>query len=154
MIDVMIYESGSGGDFELINGDLATVDGWTNQPYLGMFGGNTEANTIGEEEEGVERFDWWGNVFLLNEPEAQMNSDVERSLQQFEVSSEGIYELEKLVGSDLEFLNDLGEVSIETEIIDNDRIQIIVKIQESDDPGIYKLIWDRTKDTIIQKIIL
>ncbi len=66
----------------------------------------------------------------------------------------GIIELQKLVDSDLTFLKDLGEIEIQSKIIDNDRIEIIIKIQEPNDPGIYKIIWDRTKDTIIQEIIL
>ncbi len=96
MIDIMIFENGSGGDFSLKNGDLETIEGWTNQPYLALFGGDIEGNTTGEEIEGEERFDWWGNSYLLNEPEAQMNSDFERALNLIEVSSAWNYRITKI----------------------------------------------------------
>jgi hypothetical protein len=38
--DITIFESGDGGDLALINDDLATIEGLTNQVYLAWFGGN------------------------------------------------------------------------------------------------------------------
>ena len=103
--DIMIFESGNGGDFNIRNGDLDSVEGLTNQPYLAHFGGNKEASTTGEEAAGVERFDWWGNSFLENEPGAQMNSELERALRDNSLSSKGRVQIERLAKQDMEFLN-------------------------------------------------
>ena len=65
MTDLVIYETGDGGDVQLQGNDLATTSGITNQPYLGWFGGNTDASTTGNELEGEQKLDWWGNSVLF-----------------------------------------------------------------------------------------
>jgi hypothetical protein len=40
MTDILIFETGNGGDMMLRNNDIVTVEGYENQPYLAMFGGN------------------------------------------------------------------------------------------------------------------
>ena len=66
MNDLVIWETGNGGDAQLLGNDLATTDGLTNMPYLGWFGGNPGFITTGNELENEQRFDWWGNSLLLN----------------------------------------------------------------------------------------
>ena len=150
MTDVLIYESGNGGDMYLKNGDIEMTDGLFNQPYLAHFGGNTQANTTGEEVEGTERFDWWGNALLFAVPEAQMNSNVERALNENALSSFGRGEIERQANRDLEFLSELGEVSSQVTIIGNDKVKISDKIQQT----VKSFIWDATKKEVIKEITI
>ena len=147
MVDVLIYETGEGGDFRLINGDLATTDSIANQPYLAHFGGNVEASTTGEEIPGEIRKDWWGNTFFIDEEDAEMNSELERSLNENTNSSAGRSEIERKAIEDLTFLSEISEVETEVFLIDDDKVQINHKIQEIETP--FKFLWDGTKDELI-----
>lgn len=154
IFDIMIFESGNGGDFNIRNGDLDSVKGLTNQPYLAHFGGNKEASTTGEEIPGKERFDWWGNSFFQNEPGAQMNSELERGLRNQPLNSKGRVQLERFAKEDLEFLTEVAEVDSEVSIIGNDKIKISDKLKEPNAENQYSVLWEATKnEQIEQKII-
>ena len=150
MTDIAIYESGSGGEINLLNGDIEMTDGLFNQPYLSHFGGNTEASTTGEEQEGTERFDWWANALMFAQPEAQMNSEVERALNNNALSSSGRSDIEQQAKKDIDFLSVLGEVSSTVSIIGNDKIKISDKINQS----VKSFIWDATRQELIKEIII
>lgn len=152
MNDVLIYENGDGGEIQLVNGDLATTNSLANQPYLAHFGGNVEASTTGDEVPGEERFDWWGNVFFENEPDAQMNSELERALNNNSLNAAGRSEIERRAKQDIEFLNELSEVQTSVFLVGPDRVRIDDFIQEIETT--YKYIWDATKQELIQEIIL
>lgn len=147
MIDLLIYETGNGGDVKLENGDLVTTDSLSNQVYLAQFGGNKEAVTTGEEIEGNERFDWWGNFLFINEPEAMMNSHLEKALIDNPLTSSGRSEIERRAEEDLDFLNELGEVSVVASIISNDKIRLSESISEIETD--YQYLWDATKGELI-----
>ncbi|MBL4810412.1 MAG: hypothetical protein JKY43_10205, partial [Phycisphaerales bacterium] len=59
MGDLRIIENGDGGDAVLNGNDLEIINGFQNMPYLGMFGGNIKASTVGEKVENEQAFDWW-----------------------------------------------------------------------------------------------
>lgn len=147
MVDLMIYETGDGGDVEIINGDFATTDSLSNQDYLAHFGGNVEASTTGEEIPGEERNDWWGNQLFTDEPEAMMNSKLEKALNETSISSAGRSEIERRSNEDLQFLKEISEVSSSVAIVGNDKLEIIDYISEIETP--FKYLWDGTKDELI-----
>lgn len=152
MVDLLIYESGNGGEIKLAGGDLATTDSLANQIYLAHFGGNVEASTTGDEIEGEERLDWWGNKFFEEETEAMMNSELERALNNNSLSSSGRAEIERRANEDVEYLSALSDVSSEVFLIGNDKIEIIDSIEEIE--TVYKYLWDATKDELIEEITI
>jgi len=149
MTDIIIYESGNGGELRLKdNGDIETTDGLFNQPYLSHFGGNLEALTTGEEIEGEERFDFWGNYFL--EPKSQMNSLLEKSLNENALSSSGRNNIEKDAKTDLDSISELGNISAEVTITGNDKVRISDKISQTK----VNFIWSKTSEEIIEEITI
>ena len=147
-MDLMIYESGNGGELSLKSGDIETTQAVFNQFYLSHFGGNTEASTTGNEVEGEERNDWWGNEFL-NE-QSQMNSSLERTLNSIALTSAGRAEVEREAKKDVDYLSDLGELSTVVQITGNEKIKVSDKINQSQ----VNFIWDATKSEVIEEIIL
>ncbi len=150
MTDILIYESGNGGEMYLKNGDIEMTDGLFNQPYLAHFGGNTEASTTGEEQEGTERFDWWGNALFFAQPDAQMNSNLERTLNKTALSSAGRLEIERQAAIDIDYLAEIATVASEAAIIGNDKIRISDKLNQS----VRSFTWDATKNEIIKEVTI
>jgi len=148
MIDVLIYEGGNGGELSLKNGDIETTDGLFNIPYLAHFGGNIESSTKNNVEEGEERNDWFGNTFLPSE--AQMNSELERSLQNNALNSSGRANIEAAAKIDIQVLSEIADVSTSVSITGNDKI----RISDNIDKTVVNLIWDATKSELIEEITI
>lgn len=148
MTDILIYESGNGGEISIVNGDIQSTDSLANQSYLAHFGGNLEALTTGEETENTERFDWWGNTFLSQEN--QMNSLLEKTLNEVALNSSGRITLERKSKEDLGFLKDFGEISTTVQISSNDKVRISDKINQTK----VDFIWNATKEEIIEEITI
>ena len=148
MTDIMIYESGSGGEISIKSGDIETTDAIFNQFYMAHFGGNTEASTTGNEIEGEDRGDWFGNQYL-NE-DSQMNSSLERTLNNVSLNSAGRVIIEREAKKDIDFLSDLGDLSVSAQITGNDKVIISDKINQSK----VDFIWDATKNEIIEEITI
>ena len=62
--DILLYESGNGGDFNLKNNDIDVVVGLANMVFLCLFGGNIEENTTNETKLQSKRTDYWANELL------------------------------------------------------------------------------------------
>lgn len=148
MNDILIYESGNGGELNIKNGDLESTESLFNMPYLAHFGGNTEASTTGNEVEGEEREDWWGNTFL--DADSQMNSELERSLNNNALNSAGRINIERDAVKDLQALSDIADVSSQIIITGANKLTISDKI----DKNVINMIWDATKNEIIEEIII
>lgn len=148
MNDIMIYESGNGGELSIKAGDIETTDSLFNMPYLAHFGGNTEASTTGEEIEGVERFDWWGNSFL--ETSTQMNSSIERTLTEVSLNSSGRVIIEREAKKDIEFMSELATIESTAELTGTDKLKISDKINQSK----VDFYWEATKQELIEEITI
>lgn len=148
MTDIMIYESGGGGEISVKGADIETTDGLFNQPYLSHFGGNVEASTTGDEIEGTERFDWWGNAYF--EEKNQMNSALERALNDNALDSSGRVNIETAANKDLEHLKNIAEVSSTVSIIGVDKVLITDQINQT----IINYTWDATKSELIEERII
>lgn len=148
MIDIMIYESGNGGELSLKNGIIEETSAIFNQIYLAHFGGNLEANTTDDELEGEERFDWWGNTFFNGDD--RMNSNLERSLNENSLNSYGRILIERAALSDIEYLSDIAEIQTEVTLISADKLKISHTLNQTQ----VNYIWDATKNEVIQEITI
>lgn len=151
-MDVLLFESGSGGQFNIKGNDLETTSGVFQQIYLALFGGNVEAST-GQIAEGQQSFDWWGNTLLLpDQPEAQFNSLTERMLNTTALTSIERVNIESAVNSDLEYLSSLGKITTTVTINDHSRISIFIRIQqpEGQQEQRFTFIWDATRVETIE----
>jgi len=89
LIDIAIHESGDGGEINIVNEDVNTIQGLTNQVYLALFGNYEQVTT--NQLTGVERFDYWGNAYLLSEN--QFNSTFEKTINEVALTSGGVNRL-------------------------------------------------------------
>lgn len=148
--DILIYESGDGGEFALINEDIATVSSITNTIYLALFGGNVEQSTDNTIQEGDIRNDWWGNNL-----DNMFNSTFEKTLSEVSLNSAGLKSLEEAAINDLLFLKDYAEVSVYVSIATTDSLSILIIYQEPDQQEKkIKFIWNQLKNEIIQEEII
>lgn len=97
-VDVLLVETGTGGDFVLKNNDLAPSYSIENLIPLYLFGGNIEQNTEPGDSENIQNFDWWGNAI---EEDEIYNSDFERQLKLGVLSSAGVQALVSAAERDL-----------------------------------------------------
>ena len=155
MADLVVYETGNGGDVVKKGNDLQLTEDLFNQVYLAWFGGNVEASTTGEELPTEQRFDWWGNqLFFQDKPEFQFNSELERVLDSVALTSSGRVTIEEAAKRDLKYLEGFAEVSVSVSIIGLDQVQIDALLKEPDniEAQIFRFIWDKTKGTLIEQI--
>ena len=151
--DLMIYETGSGGDLSLKNNDIETIEGLTNQVYLALFGGNVEQSTDEDLSELDERLDWWGNEYLSTE--FQFNSIFEKTLMEVALNSEGVNTLVNAAKQDLKYLEEYADIEINGAVTQINRFELTVNLKE---PGVdstkIKFIWDGTKNELIEQKII
>lgn len=150
-MDLLLCETGNGGDFIFENKDLKLTDGFSNQVYLGWFGGNIGGEERDREDapQSEQRTDWFGNELLFeSDLDFYFNSELETFLSKSVLNSSQVILIEETAKLDLSFMNDFGEVSVEAEIQDLDRIQINAIIIEPDNSEnkTFSFIWDSTKN--------
>lgn len=153
-MDLAVIENNNGGELVKKGGDLALIEGWSNMPYLGMFGGNIEASTR-ERLTGEQVYDYWANNLLFTET-SQFNSETERALLNVSLSSAGLSTIQKAVEKDLKFMSDFAQISVTVSIIGVDKIKIEIKVKQPSEidgriPNAYRAfiyIWDLTKSEL------
>lgn len=149
-MDLSIYETGDGGDVIFQGGDLVRTDSLFNQIYLALFGGNTKQTTREAEpqnEDNIQRFDWWGNKVLFSDkPENQFNSLTERELMQTALSSSGRSKIEATIKQDLQFMSKLADIDVSVSIVSTSRIEINILFKEPNEvEQNLTFLWDGTK---------
>jgi len=150
-MDVVLCETGNGGDFIFENNDFKLTSGMSNFIYLGWFGGNIGGDERDREDvpQAEQRFDWFGNdLFFEQDLDFKFNSELETLLNQTALNSASRLLIEQTAEHDLEFLADFGGVEIEASIMDLDKIEILAKIIEPDnqEDKIFTFIWDSTRN--------
>ena len=150
-MDLLLCETGNGGDFIFASNDFKLTDGFSNQVYLGWFGGNIGGEERDREDapQSEQRSDWIGNdLFFEADLDFKFNSELETLLNKSVLNSSQVIIIEETANHDLDFMADFGAVSIEAEIQDLDRIKINAKIIEPDNSGnkTFSFIWDSTKN--------
>ena len=153
IVDIMFFESGSGGNISLQNDDIQTISGLSNQVYLALFGGNLQQNTSEELAVLDEKQDWWGNSLLPTEQ--QFNSVFERTIRETPLTSGGIQTLVNAAKEDLNYLTDYADIEISGSIVQPNRFELLVNLIEPDQQSTkIKFIWDGTKNEVIEQVII
>lgn len=145
MADLLLIETGNGGDVVLNGNDFVLIDGLQNMPYIAMFGGNVE---LSNNDESV---DWWGNSLLMfNEPDVQYISVLERTLTNIALSSASIQVIKRAVAEDLSFMQDFCDIKIDVQLIGIDRISIYIKITKLDGLEVveFNYLWNATNNEL------
>ena len=155
--DILLFESGDGGEMLVLNNDISLVETLYQQVYLRLFGGNVEANTTGNEIEGQQRDDWWGNTLLFNDrKDKQFNSNTERVLDSVALNTSGRIDIIRAVEDDLKNLENIADVFVNVVILSHTRIEISVLLRKPEgiEDKALQFIWDNaTKEIIIDKTI-
>ncbi len=149
--DVRLVENGDGGDFVLIGNDIQLIEGFQNMPYIGLFGGNLQANTTGPKA-AEQSFDYWGNfMFAPTNQAVWFNSDTERLLNNIPLSSETRILIESQVKKDLEFMQSFATLNVSVAILGNHRIGINIQLIEPTTNEIteFSYIWDSMQNELI-----
>lgn len=155
--DLTIFESGTGAEISLLSGDISFSERIYYKVYISLFGGNTEASTKGNENEGEEREDWWGNsLFFPQEPAKQYNSETEKTLRSVALNSAGRLKILEAAKSDLKLFKNISQTDINVVILSSDSVAIEVKIQEPSNNSsvLIKMVWDNAKNEVITNFII
>lgn len=166
-MDLQLIETGNGGDLVLkgqivsletlknapprVN-DLVLIYGFENMIYIGLFGGNVAQSTPETRAPNEQCFDWWGNTLLMpNLPTQQFNSETERALNSYSLTSGNLIFIQNAVNADLEFMQPFAKVTVNVAIIgvDKVRLQILVKEPGNITDKEFLYIWDGTKQDLI-----
>lgn len=149
----MLYESGSGGEMALKNEDIEVIHGLTNQVYLALFGGNIEQSTSEDLDLLSIRQDYWGNKYL--ESEFQFNSTLEATLRTTALNINGLSIIKSAVEKDLQYLEKYADIDVEVSMIKVNFVQILIILHEpNNELTKIKLVWNGTKDELIENVIL
>lgn len=146
-MDLKLIETGNGGDVVKNAKDLAVIFGFQNVPYLSMFGGNVEESTPTTRNYTQQAFDWWGNDLLMpNDSLIQFNSETERALNTFPLTSSGRLKIENAVKKDLEGMQTFAKVDVQTSITSDDRIEIAIRLTKLSNLKSVQFVylWDAT----------
>ena len=147
-MDLILIETGDGGDFVKTKNDFVGIEGFENMVYLALFGGNIQASTPTQRLQSQQAFDWWGNSLLMpNDQGIQFNSETERVLMKTPLNSSGRLLIEDAVRNDLKFMKEFARVSVAVSIISDNRVVIGVQAQEPDNVQRREFIflWDATR---------
>lgn len=144
-MDILIYESGDGGDFELTSNSISLTSAVWNSVYLAMFGGNTEHTHTDEEEAAGFNEDYWQNDLFFSEDVNKIISETEHTLTHTVMNSQGLNDLAEAVNEDLSFLSEIATFDIEVEQIAIDKVSILITIDETQ----VSYIWDATLNEVI-----
>jgi phage gp46-like protein len=155
--DIHLFETGSGGDFAILNNDLLMAETLYQQIYLALFGGNIEANTKSSYLESEERFDYWGNSLIWNDAKTkQFNSETERVLSNVALNSSGRLSIIQAVNKDLDYLKNVIDFTVEVVIENVSSLSISVSFsgKTNQQNRLLQMVWDNSKkEVIINKII-
>jgi len=155
--DIHLFETGSGGDFAIVNDDLLMGESLYQQIYLALFGGNIEASTKQSYLESEERFDYWGNSLIWNTTKTkQFNSETERIIQNTTLNSSGRLTILQAARNDLEYLKGVINLSVEATIESTNKIRITVSFSEktNQQDKVLQMVYNNAKnEVIIEKII-
>lgn len=155
MINYTIYEDGNGGQLYWKNNDIQITKSLSTLAYIYMFGGNIESDTVRNNEIGNLRFDWWGNS-IENNSSKWMNSETERTLRGIDLTVSSRIKIEQSVKQDLKRLEKYGNVDVVVAITGLNKLEIQITITQPNNNKNEKLliVWDATKNEIIDKIIV
>lgn len=112
-MDLLLIETGNGGDLKITGSDLEVILGLENMPYISMFGGS----------------DWWAND-LITEPTQRMQSQTEEALLNNALNSSGRLNIIRAIEADLAYLKEEtgAVILVDASIVNPDRLDISITI--------------------------
>lgn len=146
-MDLLLQELGDGGDVIKLQNDLWVIFGFENVVYLACFGGNVEQDTPTLRNPNSQAFDWWGNALLMpNQNDIQFNSLTERALNNIPLTSQGRIKIQNSIESDLDVMSDYANITIQTQIVSDDRLEALINIVKPSNLTAtqFIFIWDAT----------
>lgn len=150
--DILLYETGSGGDFSLVSNDLVLGDQLYQQFYLALFGGNLQASTKGSYLANEERFDYWGNSLIWKNSKArQFNSETERTLNNVALNSSGRLQILQAVNTDLAYLTNVINFTVEVSLLSGNRVSILITFvgKTNQQDKALQFVFDSSKNEVI-----
>ena len=155
--DILLFESGDGGEMSIMSNDLALSETLYQQVYLALFGGNVQQNTKSDFLISEQRFDYWGNSLIWNTQQSrQFNSNTERVLNQVALNGSGRLKIIQAVVDDLEYLNDLLTATVDVQFLETNKIRITVSFvpKGNQENKVLQLVYNNAKnELIIEEII-
>lgn len=155
--DILLYETGSGGDFAVLSNDLVLGDVLYQQFYLAMFGGNLKASTKKDYLENEERFDYWGNNLIWpTNKSRQFNSETERILDDVVLNSSGRLRVIQAVNTDLSYLQSVVNFDVEVNLFSQNRLTITITFTgktNQQDKSLQFVVDNSKNEVIIQEVI-
>lgn len=151
-MDLRIIRRIEGFDFVGGASGLSEVQSFETMIPVALFGGNIEQNTPQRRIDGNQYFDYWANATVLqNEPQQQFNSQTERILNQVALNSSGRERIQRAAESDLEFMRNFADFTVNVSLVSVDRVKIAVKITEPNNLNQteFVYIWDKLSGGII-----
>lgn len=154
--DILLYETGNGGDLSIYNNDLELCQSIYQMVYLCFFGGNVEQSTKGNELPNDQRADWWANALLFaNNKAKQFNSETEKTLNNVALNSSGRISILRAAEADLSVLKNIAVCKVDVILQRHDKVEIQVRITKPilTDSTYLQIIWDAVKNEVITKKI-
>ncbi len=155
MLNFSIYEDGNGGQQFLSKTDVQQTESLATLAYLAMFKGNVASSTErGSTDKGI-NLDWWGNA-SEKAADRWINSETEKVLRGSDTSMAALYRIEAAAKKDTESLKQYGAVEVAVSFPGVNKVEIHVTITEQDveKSDSLKVIWDASRNEVIQKITL
>lgn len=150
--DILLYETGNGGDLAVLNNDLVMTEALDQQVYLALFGGNVDANTKPKYVDSEERFDYWGNSLVWTDKTTrQFNSNTERAIKANQLNSSGRLAIIQAINEDLRYLTSLLTYSVDVSITGVNSLSITIKFtsKTNQQDKVLQFVYDNAKNQLI-----
>lgn len=150
--DIGLHETGSGGDFSLLNDDLLVSESLYQQIYLALFGGNVEASTKTTYLPTEQRYDYWANSLIWSDAKTrQFNSETERTIKSVALNSSGRVAINAAIERDLEYLKDVISFTVVTSITSLTSVSLSISFTEkgNQESKSMDLVYNNLKNEVI-----
>lgn len=130
--DVVLFQTGDGGNIKSINGLITMSGGLQTATYLSLFGGNQ----YDIENQGVETLtfkEWWGNIGEVEEN--QYKSETQNIIDGMPPSSANLKRLEESAKTDLNWMIDTNlasEINIDASIPQLNVVKLVIRINQQE----------------------
>ena len=145
MINISLYDNGSGGRVETKGVNLVITRSLYTEIYIALFGGQTEKVTTSTPDTKKIEMGWFGNK--PGNERRWVNSQTEAILSGMVITPTNIAKLENAIASDLKQLKKYGESTYTVSVPKPNRIDI--NIQMVGDNKEYQFVWDNTMKEVI-----
>jgi len=150
-----IYEDGNGGSLLLRSYEIVQTNSLAILAYLLMFGGNVNEITKKENSPAELSIDWWGNKKIDNSSK-WINSETEKFIRGIALTSRNRSLIEQTVKRDVKSLEEFGKITVDVTYPELNRLKILITIKEpsAKNSTSLALVWDSTKNEVIEQNIL